>query len=201
MSTPIETVETDKRTVRSVDRRGLVTELEIDDGTPEQRAARFKTIPVEFLKGNQVLETVQMTVTEALKCPRPGKRIKGLRMWVDTQSGKLRLKPVFIELVKATEGLADNLPNWARYDEWISLKAARDLHFGYGLWVFEDEEFFYPLVLCRNALTTKNDVLNCANPAYGVGFPAYTADGRPPRSFDRSKPMSALPWLQPGMKS
>jgi hypothetical protein len=170
--------------------------------TVAERAARFKKRKVKIYERGKLepVEVREMDFTEALKlgierreAQKGGIIIEGLQAWVDIHKDQLRIKPRVIEDVQATEGLSRNIIAWANYNDFVRLVAAKDLHIDFGLWVYEDEEFWYPRVLSRWAPTTKKEAIHLPN-MWGTGFPAYTADGQPVEFPVRSKKVSAYPW-------
>jgi hypothetical protein len=118
--------------------------------TVTERADRFKTRKVriyEMVNGrSELVDTRELSFTKAmkLKCERGGVVIEGLDAWVDEHKGRLRIKQRVIEDLLSTEGFARNIIAWANYDDYVLLVAAKDLHIGGGLTIYEGEEFWFP---------------------------------------------------------
>ena len=88
-----------------------------------------------------------------MKCERGGVIIEGADAWIDEHKGRLRIKQRIIEDLLSTEEFARNVIAWANYDDFVLLVAAKDLHIGWGLMVYEGEEFYFPRVLSTWAPT------------------------------------------------
>jgi len=180
------------------------TEIEVKKETAAERAARFETRTVRIYEKRgelgltTLVDTLEMSFTKALKMKyeRSGVVIEGLHAWVDEHKGRLRIKPRVIERLQHTEQFADNITAWAKYDDYVLLVAARDLPICDGLTIYEDEEFFYPRLLCRWVPTTKEEGIKFPY-GWGTGFAAYTADGQRVEFPVRSKKVSAYPWEGP----
>jgi hypothetical protein len=167
--------------------------------TVTERADRFKTRKVriyETVNGrSEVVDTREMSFTKAMKmkCERGGVVIEGADAWIDEHKGRLRIKQRVIEDLLSTEGFARNIIAWANYDDYVLLVAAKDLHIGWDLTIYEGEEFWFPRVLSTWAPTTKEEGLKFPN-MWAIGFAAYTADGQPVEFPVHSKKVSAYPW-------
>jgi hypothetical protein len=168
--------------------------------TVTERADRFKTRKVriyESINGrSELVDTREMAFTKAMKmkCERGGGVIiEGADAWIDEHKGRLRIKQRIIEDLLSTEGFARNIIAWANYDDYVLLVAAKDFHFGWGLTIYEGEEFWFPRVLSTWAPTTKEEGIKYPN-MWGTGFAAYTADGQPVEFPVRLKKVSAYPW-------
>jgi len=167
--------------------------------TVTKRADRFKTRKVRIygmVNGrSELVDTREMSFTKALKmkCERGGVAIEGADAWIDEHKGRLRIKQRVIEDLLSTEGFARNIIAWANYDDYVLLVAAKNLHIGWDLMIYEGEEFWYPRVLSTWAPTTKAEDLKFPN-MWAIGFPAYTADGHPIEFPVHSKKVAAYPW-------
>jgi hypothetical protein len=167
--------------------------------TVTERADRFKTRKVRIygiVNGrSELVDTLEMSFTKAmkLKCERGGVVIEGADAWIDEHKGRLRIKQRVIEDLLSTEGFARNIIAWANYDDYVLLVAAKDLHIGGGLTIYEDEEFWFPRVLSTWAPTTKEEGLKFPN-IWGIGFAAYAANGQPIEFPVHSKKVAAYPW-------
>jgi hypothetical protein len=178
-----------KSTIEQQERRETVTE----------RADKFKTRTVriyESINGRtELVDTRELTFTKALKlkCERGSVVIEGADAWIDEHKGRLRIKRRIIDDLLSTEPFARDVIAWANYDDYVLLVAAKDLHLGWGLMIYEEEQFYYPRVLSVWAPTTKEEGIKYPN-MWGTGFPAYTADGQPIEFPLRQKKTSAYPW-------
>ena len=165
--------------------------------TVTERADRFKTRKVriyEMVNGRSTLvDTREMSFTKAMKmkCERGGVIIEGVDAWIDEHKGRLRIKQRIIEDLLSTEEFARNVIKWAYYDDFVLLVAAKDLHIGWGLMVYEGEEFYFPRFIDL-VPTTKEESLKFPN-LWATGFP-YAADGQPVEFPVRLKKVSAYPW-------
>jgi len=169
--------------------------------TVTERADRFKTRTVRIygtVNGlTELVDTRELTFTKALKmkCERGGVIIEGADAWIDEHKGRLRIKQRIIDDLLSTEPFARDVIKWANYDDFVLLVAAKDLHIGWGLMIYEGEEFWFPRLLSDWAPTTKEEGLKFPN-GWGTGFAAYTADGQPVEFPVHSKKVAAYPWQE-----